>query len=169
MRVIQHIRVLICFLTPTLAHANASAHPPDTLSKAPSFIVEDAYGHKFDVARQKNKVVFLNFWALTCAPCKAEMPGINALQIRYISDTNLLVLPIDVDHNFTASTRYMYDKGFHLNVYTPAGVVPRSLFQGELPTTLVIDRKGNIVLFQQGEDHYDTPAFFRRIDSLLKQ
>lgn len=132
-----------------------------------SFIIEDAYGNKTDVAQQKNKVVFINFWSLTCIPCKAEMPTINNLRNHYKDDTDLLVYTVDLDHNYRADYDYFVRKGYSLGIYAPAGVVPTSLFQGEIPTTVVLDKSGGIAFLHTGREQYDTPEFYRIIDSLL--
>lgn len=53
----------------------ASAQSTDTsLGMVSSFLVKSEYGKTVDVAALKGKVVFINFWALTCAP----LPGGDA-------------------------------------------------------------------------------------------
>jgi thiol-disulfide isomerase/thioredoxin len=146
-----------------------TATSKDTAKAIPTFIVEDAHGRKTNVAQQRGKVVFINFWSLTCVPCKAEMPTINNLQQHYKEDTGLLVLAVDLDHNFRDDLPYFVKKSFSLQVYAPSGAVPRSLFMGELPTTVVIGKDGKIAFFRNGMEHYDTPEFFHIIDSLLAQ
>ncbi len=132
-----------------------------------SFVVEDAWGRKTDVLQQRGKVVFVNFWALSCPPCKAEMPTIDRLREHFRDDTTVLIMALDVDHNFSASMRYFAEQGFSLSVHAPAGVVPRTLFAGVLPTTAVIDRSGKVAFLQQGEGQYDSPQFLRLMDSLV--
>ena len=119
-----------------------------------------------DAALLKNKVVFINFWALTCVPCKAEMPTINTLANHYKNDTNFVVLPVDLDHRLQDDIRYFNEKNFMLNVYMPTGVVPDALFMGVLPTTALI-KNGKIVFLRQEEGRYDTASFFQLVDSLL--
>lgn len=97
------------------------------------------------------------------------MPTISNLHEHYKGDTGLLVLPVDLDRNFTEDINYFRKNGFALGVYVPAGVVPMSLFMGELPTTAVIDKNGKIAFFSTGADQYDSPDFFHVIDSLLAQ
>ena len=49
-------------------------------SKAPGFEVKDAVsGREFSSSDLKNKIIFVNFWASWCQPCKEEMPSIEAL------------------------------------------------------------------------------------------
>ncbi len=47
---------------------------------APDFSVTDMSGKKYTLAGLRGKVIVLNFWFTTCAPCIAEMPGLNAIR-----------------------------------------------------------------------------------------
>jgi thiol-disulfide isomerase/thioredoxin len=143
--------------------------PSDHSAPIPSFLINDAYGHKTDAAGQKGKVVFINFWALTCVPCKAEMPTISRLGEHYKDDTNFRIFPVDLDRNFRDDLPYFTSKNISLNVYAPSGVVPSALFKGELPTTVILDKDGQVAFFKAGQDNYDTLPFYRLIDSLLKK
>ena len=134
-----------------------------------AFALKDANGTIVTVGSMKGKVVFLNFWALTCVPCKTEMPTINRLREYFKDDTNLVIMTVDLDNNMTSSTNYMNEKGFGLRVYTIASAIPETLFRGELPTTVVIDKSGRIVLFKEGEGDYGTAEFAGYIDSLVKR
>jgi len=131
--------------------------------------VADVYGKKLDLGLSRGKVVFINFWALTCAPCKAELPTINNLASHYKKDTNFVILPVDLDHKLQEDMQYFNEQKLTLNPYMPSGVVPQELFMGALPTTAVIDKMGKIVFLRQEEGKYDTPSFFQFVDSLLRQ
>lgn len=158
--------LLICVPFSAICQDKSPTKPSTVI---PSFLVSDAYGRKTDATSQKGKVVFINFWALTCVPCKAEMPTISRLGERYKDDTNFLLLPVDLDRNFRDDLPYFTSKNISLNVYAPSGVVPSALFKGELPTTVILDKNGRIAFFKAGQDNYDTLPFYRLIDSLLKK
>ena len=157
---------LFTILLLTLLNIKVVAKPDSSSSIVSHFLVKDEYGKTMDVAAQKGKVIFINFWALTCIPCKTEMPTINRLHNHFKADTNVLILTIDLDNTLPISTQYMKDKGFDLHVYRSASVVPEALFHGELPTTVIIDKQGEIVLFKEGEDDYGSKKFFDYIDKL---
>ncbi|MFC1845271.1 TlpA family protein disulfide reductase [Thermodesulfobacteriota bacterium] len=46
---------------------------------APDFVLQDASGKVWQLSRLKGKVVFVNFWATWCKPCRDEIPSMEAL------------------------------------------------------------------------------------------
>ena len=46
---------------------------------APDFVLQDASGKVWQLSKLKGKVVFVNFWATWCKPCREEMPSMEAL------------------------------------------------------------------------------------------
>ena len=168
--IIPNVRLtLLTILALTIFSINAVAGPDTSSNTVSYFLLKDEYGKTMDVAAQKGKVIFINFWALTCVPCKTEMPTINQLQSHFKADTNILILPIDLDNTLPKSTGYMKDNGLKLTVYSAISAVPEALFHGELPTTVVINKKGEIVLFKEGEDDYGRKTFFEYIEKLRKE
>ena len=145
----------------------AHAHKPS--KNGFRFLLKNENGKIINVAKQKGKVVFLNFWALSCVPCKEEMPTINQLSSHFKADTNILILPVDLDNDLANSPGYIKEKGFGLTVYYAASQVPEAFFHGQLPTTVVIDKNGKIALFHEGQDDYSTKKFIAYIDELRKK
>ena len=121
-----------------------------------------------NIADLKGSVVFINFWALTCIPCRQEMPTINKLVAHFKDNKDVVILPVSLDYNFTTTYAFMKEQGLALNVYSPSGVVPDALFQGILPTTVVIDKQGKIVFNKQEEGDYGTDSFIKFVEGLLK-
>lgn len=111
-------------------------------------------GNIFNLQEQRGKVLFINFWAAWCPPCIAEMPSINQLFNEFKDNENVVFLLVDVDNNPEKSNLFMKRKGFNLPVYSPAGEIPKEYFQGTLPTTVIIDKLGNIVFHHQGLADY---------------
>ena len=164
----KHLVILMLLLISVNGSENMAS--PVALQKHPAtLLIKRDDGTVMDVSGMKGKVVFLNFWATSCIPCKAEMPTINQLQLHYQRDTNIMILPIDLDNDLPGSIGFMNAHKLNLRVYTIAGAIPRSLFNGVLPTTVVIGRDGGIAMFKEGESDYGTREFYRFTDSLMRQ
>lgn len=115
----------------------------------------------------KGKVVFINFWATWCPPCIAEMPSINRLYNNYKSNKDIIFLLVDADSNLNKAEAYMKKKKFELPVYIADKPVPREWYEGSLPTTIVLDKKGNMVFRHEGAAFYGARSFKAFIDQLL--
>lgn len=74
----------------------------------------------------------------------------------------------DADGNLDKSTAFMKKKKFDLPVYTPAGSIPEELFRGSLPTTVIINKRGEIVFAHEGMANYDTPEMEKFLNELAE-
>ncbi len=106
----------------------------------------------------RGKVIFLNIWATWCPPCVAEMPGINKLYKDVDKDKVAFIL-LSVDQDFQKAVDYNNRKGFDFEVYATTGGIPEMYLTQSIPTTYVIDAKGNLVLTHMGMGDYDTKDF----------
>ncbi len=136
-------------------------------AQSANFLVKNEQGKVINTAAQKGKVIFLNFWALSCAPCKAEMRTIDQLREHFKNDSNVLILPVDVDSDLPNSTAFMQQHGYSLHIYTIGGVVSQDYFHGILPTTLVIGKDGKVAFFTEGGNDYGSKAFFDFMEGLM--
>lgn len=127
----------------------------------------DIDGKTIHISQLKGKVVFINFWATWCPPCIAEMPSINTLHIKY-SDDDVVFILVDVDGKIDAASAFMHKRKFDLPVYVPAGEMPDQYFSGSMPTTVILDKSGNIALRHVGAADYSNPKVSAFIDILRK-
>lgn len=123
----------------------------------PPILFKDADGNIVDISRQKDKVIFINFWATWCPPCIAEMPAINELYNKFKGNHNVLFIMADMDQDLSKAGKFMKKKGFDLPVYTPASEIPEELYTGTLPTTVVLDKSGKISFHHEGTADYSNP------------
>ena len=93
----------------------------------------------------KNSLILINFWATWCAPCRDEMPSLDALQ-RNERFKNLKVIPINVGReNLEKSIKFFNElKINNLEIYYDNDIqlAKQFLLRG-LPTTIFINKKGN--------------------------
>jgi thiol-disulfide isomerase/thioredoxin len=130
--------------------------PPRPVPQA-SFLDGDQQPVTMD--RFKGRVVLLNFWATWCAPCREEMPSIDRLQAQ-LGGPDFTVLALSLDEGGITPVRHFFQQlGIqHLDIYLdPPNALPMALKVPALPTTLVIDRSGQIVGTMVGPAVWDSP------------
>lgn len=112
---------------------------------APEFTLTDLSGNEIVLSNYKGKVVFLNFWATWCPPCRAEIPGFVEAYAEY-KDKGMEIIGISVDR--VGSDKVLdFAKAFKINypvvMYTTE--IIRDYEPGRaIPTTIVIDKNGKI-------------------------
>lgn len=106
-----------------------------------------------------NKKMVVNFWATWCGPCVAEMPALQSMQQKLgddyavvcISDESLQKL-----NNFKASTGYSITMLHSVNKLQQLDV-------HTLPTTYVLNTKGEIVYKQTGKENWESDEMIKKI------
>ena len=143
---------------------------PKPPKDAPDFQVRTPEDGQLRLSDLRGKVVFLNFWATWCEPCREEMPSMERLHRAY-KDRGLVVLAISTDTQ-GASVVKPFIKQFGLTF--PVGLDPKmavttGAFQvWALPSTIIIDRQGKRILFANGARAWDGKAAHALFESLLR-
>ncbi|MBX7219487.1 MAG: TlpA family protein disulfide reductase [Blastocatellia bacterium] len=123
----------------------ATAAPPvQAAKKAPVFSIPNIKGGTAALSNFKGKVVLVNFWATWCGPCVSELPELNALQKEF-NPQGFEIVGISMDDDAETVKHFM--KGTPMNYTVGMGnpsVQSKFGKTGVLPTTYLIDRKGNI-------------------------
>jgi len=132
-----------------------------------SFYYSDAAGNAATTAGLKGKVVFINFWASWCPPCQAEMPSLEGLYKKLKDDNRFVFLFINEDEDKEKAKTYLEKNNYTFPVYSKAGPVPNEMYSGSLPTTLVLNKEGKVVLKKEGMAGYDTESFIQQLKDLL--
>lgn len=107
----------------------------------------DLNGQQTTLGELNDRPVFINFWATWCPPCKAEMPSIISL-IEQVGDDAHFVLVTSEDPERVKS--FLQKQGWDLPVYFSTTPAPPQLTAQSLPTTYVIDGKGQIIHRSEG-------------------
>lgn len=131
-----------------------------------SFKGED--GNTVTLSSLKGKVVFINFWATWCPPCIHEMPSINELRQSFKGDENIVFLMVDVDNKMEKSSAFMKQNNYDLPVYAPAGNIPSDYLGGAIPTTVILDKRGNMIARLEGGRDYADPEIVKALNELVE-
>jgi len=148
----------------------AGIQPIRAGTKAPNFSLEDLGGKKSELKHFKGKVVFLNFWATWCGPCKEEMPSMEELSKQF-KDRDFVFLSISVDYAGVKPVKDFIEK----HRYTfPVLIDPKcetlDLFEVKgIPTTFLIDKKGFIIGKAIGPKDWKRPEVVSIINFLLEK
>lgn len=139
----------------------------NNLPETASFSFTNSAGITTTTAGLKGKVVFINFWASWCPPCRAEMPSLELLYKKLQNDNRFVFLFINEDEDKSKAIKYLEKNHFTIPLYSRLGDVPNEIFSGTLPTTVVINKDGKVVLKHEGLAGYNTEAFIRQLKDLL--
>jgi thiol-disulfide isomerase/thioredoxin len=139
----------------------------ENLPENASFSFSDASGRLTTTADLKGKVIFINFWASWCPPCRAEMPSLNELYKKLKDDDRFVFLFMNEDDDKRKAVEYLKKNGFTIPLCNSAGEVPFEIFGGTLPTTIVLDKDGRIVMNHTGMAGYNTDGFMKQLKELL--
>jgi thiol-disulfide isomerase/thioredoxin len=111
---------------------------------APEFKLSALDGKPLTLAALEGKVIFLNFWATWCGPCRAEIPDLIALQDRY--KDRLQIIGLNVDDEQADIQKYVEEMGINYPVAMTSNDL-RIQYGGipALPTSFVLDTEGRVV------------------------
>lgn len=147
------------FLDPDLEKTTSEEITSAPVTKADlNFQLINAQGERVSLEDFKGKAIFLNVWATWCPPCIAEMPGINKLYNK-VKDENVEFVMLSIDQSFEKAKDFKAKKNFDFEIYAPGGPLPQMYSSRSIPTTYVIDAKGNLVLTHMGMGDFDTKEF----------
>lgn len=172
----KHKRRLVTFcaaaLFPAFLVSGCSLQPdvstrvlPTTHTSQPAPALRGATlsGSHIDLTALRGHPVVIDFWASWCGPCRAQQPELNSLVSKYAA-RGVEFLGVDIRDDTANASAYVHE----FNITYPSVFDPASDDAGDFsvaapPTTLVIDRSGNIMLRELGT-LVDIPA---ALDSLL--
>lgn len=122
--------------------------------RLPSFALKDLSGRVVSSDEFKGKVLLVDVWATWCPPCKEEMPWFQEFSERY-RDQGLEVIGISIDPNPRDVARFAQELGITYTLINHPGIMQEWGLLG-LPTTLIVDREGNIRRKIVGFDYKET-------------
>nr|WP_308743263.1 cytochrome c biogenesis protein CcdA [uncultured Anaerocolumna sp.] len=126
------------------------------------FTLTDQYGNTHTLSDYKGKVVFLNFWASWCGPCKKEMPDIEELYQKYnLNQDEVVFLGVanpkskDYPHNSDEEKdeilEFLDENGYTFpTVFDETGEILMNYYITAFPTTFMINKEGNVMGYIPG-------------------
>lgn len=117
----------------------------DNHPAAPDFTLKDLNGNEISLSDYEGKVLFLNFWATWCGPCRAEIPDFVEVYDEY-KDQGLEILGVSVDE-ISPEKVLRFVKEFEINY--PIAMFTYDLINDyrpgrAIPATIIIDKMGRL-------------------------
>ncbi len=137
-------------------------------STAPEFILKDPAGREVTLASLRGKVVFLNFWATWCPPCKEEIPSMVRLN-QAMAGKPFQMLAVSIDEGGKGAVEaYFARTGLNLpTLYDQDQRVGKMYGITGVPETFIIDAKGVILKKVIGGMNWGSPEVISFINGIL--
>jgi thiol-disulfide isomerase/thioredoxin len=138
-------------------------------SIAPAFALPSRSGDIVSLAQLKGQVVMLNFWASWCGPCRQEMPLLDQMHKRY-SSLGFTLVGVNVEANTQDAEKWLAQMPVAFPVvFDKENKVSKLYDVSAMPSTVFIDRKGNVRYLHRGYKSGDESEYLNQIRALLKE
>lgn len=114
----------------------------------------------------EGKVVFINYWATWCPPCRAEMPSLNRLYTDYKDKIAFVFITNESNEDVSP---YFEKYGFNFPTYNVTSGVPKELTTSSIPATFILDKQGRLALEKFGPADWNTDKVRETLDNLLAE
>jgi len=152
-----------------MALSRGSAQPLRPGALAPNFELPVLSGGFDGLDRYRGRVLFVNFWATWCTPCREEAPALQVLYER-LRDEGFTVLAISIDDRDARDRVKAFADDLELDfpiLLDPAQDVYRAYQAYGVPETFVVDHRGKVVERFVGPKAWSDARYERAIRSLL--
>lgn len=140
-----------------------------TADSAPDFTLPSSAGDNVRLAELRGQVVMLNFWASWCGPCRKEMPLLDEMSKRY-SAAGFVLYGVNVEEDNTDAKKLIKELGVTFPILYDTESKASSLYNVDaMPTTVVIDKKGQIRYVNRGYKAGDENKYRDQIRELIKE
>jgi thiol-disulfide isomerase/thioredoxin len=136
---------------------------------APQFTLDSRAGSKISLGQYKGQVVMLNFWASWCGPCRQEMPLLESIYKKY-NKMGFTLIGVNVEPDSKAAEGFLKQTPVSFPViYDKDSTVSKAYDVSGMPSTVIIDRKGNIRVLHRGYKPGDENEYLDSIRSLVRE
>ncbi len=135
--------------------------------KAPAFALPGD-NKPINLKNLKGKVVYLNFWASWCDPCRKSFPWMNNLHARFDSN-KFTIVAVNLDTSKADAAKFLQTIPADFDIaYDPNGKVAEKYHLKAMPSSYLIDKHGNLVFAHKGYREGETAEIENKIQQLIK-
>jgi len=138
---------------------------------APAFQLSGRGGKTIDLSQFKGQVVMINFWASWCGPCRQEMPLLEDIYKKY-KPMGFTMLAVNVEPDTKAADAWLgkLAKPVTFPIAYDVDSKVSKLYKVEtMPSTVIVDRKGNVRALHRGYKAGDENFYLTQIRTMLKE
>lgn len=160
-----HLPALAALL---LCLAGFTAHATEVGQPAPGFSLSTLRGDKtVNLQDYQGKVVYLDFWASWCAPCRTSFPLLNELYKKY-KDKGFVVVAVNLDEDKAKADKFLQDIPVDFTVlHDASGGLADQYVVESMPTSFIVDQKGVVQHVHHGFVSDDIKAIEQKVTGLL--
>jgi thiol-disulfide isomerase/thioredoxin len=138
-------------------------------SPAPAFSLPARGGSTIDLAQFKGQVVMINFWASWCVPCRKEMPLLDTIYKKY-KPLGFTLISVNVEPDQKDAEGFLKQTPVSFPVLFDAKSQVSGLYNVQvMPTSVFIDRKGNVRLVHQSYQTGAENLYMDQIRTLIRE
>lgn len=116
----------------------------------------------------RGQVVYLDFWASWCKPCRKSFPWMNKMQTRYAKQ-GLKIIAVNLDAERDLANRFLKENKTEFTIaFDPEGKLASKYKLKGMPTSYLIDRKGKVINIHTGFRKRDVKKLEAMIKNTLK-
>ncbi len=154
---------LLCLLLAVSVQARELSGP------APDFTLKSNQDKNIRLKELRGQVVMLNFWASWCGPCRQEMPLLDEIYQRY-NPAGFVLLGVNVDADIEQANSLLKEIPVSFPVvYDTDSKVSEAYKVDAMPTTIFIDRDGQLRYLHRGYKAGDEAEYRKLIKELIRE
>jgi thiol-disulfide isomerase/thioredoxin len=121
----------------------------------------------FSLTEYKGKVVYLDFWASWCIPCRQSFPWLNTIRAKY-RPNELVIIAVNLDKEHALALDFLknYPADFQI-LYDPKAVLAKKFQIPGMPSSLLFDKNGQVVSAHTGFFRKKIPDYEAELAKLI--
>ena len=137
--------------------------------KAPDFTITLENGQTKSLSGLEGKVVWINFFATWCPPCRKELPHLEeAVYEKYKNRDDFELLVIGREHTWTEVNKFKVDNNYTLPFYPdPNRIIFAKYAKQNIPRNFIIDKNGKIAVASTGYNEKDFEKIIEQLQHHL--
>ena len=167
----KHLFLVFCLFTFSLS---LLAQDEFTLVKvgetAPDFTFATENGQTKKLSELKGKVVWINFFAIWCGPCRQELPHLqNEVYDKLKSKKNFELIILGREHSWAEINKFKTGNKYNMPFYPDTGRKVFSLYAKQnIPRNFVIGKDGKVAVSSSGFNEKEFKEIIEKVEKLLK-